>query len=308
MKVASTLFLITTYLIIFTFNSPVEAQQAGEEYKYSAALTANEPFSISSRSVPDWMNCEVITGENVYELCLQKKVADASVKSAEISYWQAWIGILALLSAIAAAIFSGFAAREASKGVAVALKIGIAEVRPYISASISLNKNEEAWEENRKDKMYQVAYSVNNIGKSEAFICDIHIKFDTTDQAKEIVEDIFEFDPSVKPDDNLTFKLINDLLGNNMYLHPNDEPTIVTLKIENKMIDEVIFRKHDFIFALSVDYKDSLGTKYRSSYGYRARFKKLPSGDWPYELTKHSPIKFQQNYILEDPKIGIGER
>lgn len=308
MKVSFLFFVLANTIQTSTLNFSTNAQQIEyrlEDYKSSAAATAEYPFNVSKKLPEEFIECENIVSERTFELCLQKEATNAALESANILRWQTWIGGLALLSAVAAAVFSWFAVRQARKGVAVALKVGIAEIRPYLKLNISVSKKDVEVYSKKGNTSYEVIYSINNIGKSEAFLGDTHCIIDTvSSKDKFVTKDIFDFKNSDRRTE--AHEGINDAAGENLYVYPHQEPKNFVVDITDNSIEKILSRDEDFIFALLVYYNDSIGIKYKANYVYRACFKKSEAVAPVYSLTKHSPIRLQQDYTVEIPNISLG--
>ena len=291
---------MNAYILIM----PVEAKEFiidENNLSYNFNAKNEGEFYISKDSPPDWVICEKEGSEKTFELCLQENATNAAIKSAKILYWQTWIGLLAFLAAVAAAIFSGFAVRQANKGVKLGYKIATVEIRPYLMLGIGITKKESrspsplGWIE------YEYSFTIKNIGKSEAFICDMQLGQDYVESLSDFAN--IDFDIKKTPTGSVLEKAFNYLMGENHYLYPGQDPFSVTIGLSDKEIKTVLDRGEDFIFPLIIEYKDSLGTKYKSACAYRARFSRTSNNT--YDLIRHSYVKRQQDVVLEIPKIGL---
>lgn len=308
-----TLKTLLFYVAITILAQPSEAQQFeiyDGKIDYGSVTTPEIPFYISEDNIHGWKSCDDIKNEKMFELCIQRGAADATIRSSEILYWQTWLGGFALLSAIAAAIFTGYAALQARKGVSVALKIGAAGIRPYINLDIKIEELDKYHETDDEKGIYKVVFSINNTGKSEAIVCDIHFVLINVPKEDPFFDKIFDFETK---DDDISqksgkidmIKVINHLFGENLCVYPQQELVKLETTIRDSLIEKALSKKEDMAFGLSFDYKDSVGTKYRSAYSHRVRFKKSTAEGKQFELQFDRPIILQQDSILENPKFSI---
>lgn len=301
------LYGLALYFYAFALISPIEAKQFSIEenvFKDSFQTLRDQNFHLSQETTPEWITCADLTNARIFELCLQKEATNSAIKSANILYWQTWIGFIALFAAILAALFSAFTVRQAGKGVSVALKVGSAEVKPYIVLNIEINKNEDNILRDDRVSVYKVEYSSKNIGRSEALICDHTYILKSIPNNIEQIDDPFELTENSHKKEGEYF---DNWIGESYYLYPQKDSLSALVGINNKDIEDAINKEEDFILCIVLDYKDVIGNKYRAKYAKRARFVRQESGSSPYHLIKQSSIRLQQDTLLRKAEVGFWE-
>ena len=296
------LYLIVFFGIVFPFFGIAQSFDAEKKnYFENSLLLPEETFSLSEESIQEWKDCHSITSKDVFELCLQKDVANATVKNTELLLWQTLIALLTLFAAIAAALFSAFAARQAYRGVALAMKVGATEIRPYIEIGIKVSKKDKPSESKLGSCYYDVTFSFKNIGKTEAFEDEFVIDEQEIDRKIEFLEDVF----NIERFSNGSFeeRYVNSVIGENNYIHPKHPTSSLSIGISNPRIEKTIIENKDYVHVFILEYRDALGTKYQASCAYRTRFVKSLTDPSGYEISKGEYIKFQQDTVLETPKI-----
>lgn len=299
---------ISTYIIgilFLTFSSPaisLQFESKNSGLSMSAATTERNDFQTS---LTQSRKSRICLDSGSFANCLQEESAIATVKSATYSKYQilisSLIGILTLSAAVAAAFFSGKAAIQARNAVSVALKVGAAQIRPYIILEIKLEKNEGYL---KKGVNYDIIYLYKNIGKSEGILTNQYFIFEKFSSKDKYTSGILNTENQERFISKSNFtEFMDNVFGENLLVYPDRGPSKISFGLSDEKIEDAVANEEDFIIAMIVDYKDNIGYTYRSACAYRAKFAKSPGGIFKYTLVKYGIIITQQDKLIGDVKF-----